>query len=191
MSQLTRNVRGILFRDYVRMIRGAKAIDWAEELDPADYTYVLERIDPEAWYPMPVFERLGNAILRVIGQNDLDAVRVWGRASVVSLAASTPGLLSHGDPIDTMMRMLVLRRTFFDFEALTIPTLVDGYAELGVSYFMGPMAEAAASFQTVGVFEGLLELAMATSVEGKFAARSWAGDPRTVVELSWKTAHRA
>jgi hypothetical protein len=185
---VTRNVRGVLFLDYVRMIRGQKDIDWSAVLEPDDHVYVLTRVEPDAWYPMPVFERLGNAICRCIAQNQMDAVRMWGHLSVEPLVAKTPELVVRRDPIETLMRMRVLRSTFFDFEALEIPTLVADHAGIVISYQMGPAAEEAASFQTMGFFTRLLELASATNVQASFKERSWAGDARTLLEMQWKMA---
>jgi hypothetical protein len=93
--------------------------------------------------------------------------------SVDPLLASSPKLLSRRDPVETLMRFRVLRATFFDFEALTVPTLVDDHAEVVIAYGMGVMAEEAASYQTMGFFERLLELASATHIEARFKSRDW------------------
>jgi hypothetical protein len=180
-------VKGILFLDYVRMIRGQKSVDWARELEPEDFAHVVSRVDPAAWYPMSVFERLGVAILRNVAHGEMLPAHMWGRLSVDALVAKSPGLVCAGDPIETLMRMRVLRSTFFDFEALSIPTLVEDHAGIVISYHMGPVAEEAASHQTMGFFERLLELASATHVEAAFRERSWTGDARTLLEMRWDT----
>jgi hypothetical protein len=51
---------------------------------------------------------------------------------------------------------------------------------------MSSLAEEAASFQTMGFFEGLVELAGGREVQASFPERSWAGDARTVLRLAWK-----
>lgn len=107
--------------------------------------------------------------------------------SVDQLAAATPSLVAEGDPVDTMMRFRVQRATYFDFEALEIPTLTVDHAHVVIHYFMGPTAEEAASFQTMGFFERLLERAGATAISARFLERSWAGDPRTLLSLAWLT----
>jgi hypothetical protein len=96
-----------------------------------------------------------------------------------------PSLVAPGDPVDTMMRFRVHRATYFDFEALEIPTLVSDHAHVVIHYHMGPMAEEAASHQTMGFFERLLEVAGATPVNAKFKECSWLGDSRTLLELVW------
>jgi hypothetical protein len=185
-STLKRSVKGILFADYVRMIRTFKPVDWSRHLEPEDLVYLQERIDPAAWYPMETFERLGNAILNEIANNDMQAVRMWGRFSVDAMRAANAALVADGDPIDTLMRFRVLRATYFDFDALDVLMLIDGQAQIEIHYQMGNPAEEAASYQTLGFFERLLEVAGATEVAGQFLSRSWAGDARTVLDLAWQ-----
>lgn len=50
---------------------------------------------------------------------------------------------------------------------------------------MGARAEEAAAFQPLGFFERQLELAGATNVGAQLVQRSWAGDARTLLQLSW------
>ncbi|HKC10442.1 MAG TPA: hypothetical protein VKI41_00120 [Vicinamibacteria bacterium] len=183
---MTRNVKGHLFADYVRMIRSHKEVDWARHLTAEDLRSVAARIAPDHWYPMATFERLGNAILRQIAHDDLESVRMWGRGSVDMLRVSFPALVAVGDRVDTLRRFQVLRGTFFDFTAIEIPMLIEGQAHVIIHYYMGDVAEEAASYQTMGFFERLVEVAGATAVEARFLQRSWARDPRTLLELHWR-----
>jgi hypothetical protein len=183
---LPRHVKGVLFLDYVRMIRKSQAAPWADVLEPEDIIYLVARIESDAWYPMESFERLGNAILEHIAHGEVQAARLWGRMSVDPLRTAAPKLVSPRDPLETLMRFRVFRATFFDFEALTVPTLVDDHAEVVIAYGMGAMAEEAASYQTMGFFERLLELASATNIQARFKERSWAGDARTLLALHWE-----
>ena len=182
---MIRNVKGILFADYVRMIRSHKHVDWAERLPREDLFYLRSKIEPEEWYPMETFERFGNAILQEVAAGDVEAVRMWGRMSVDQLTAASPNLLAANDPVETMMRFRVQRATYFDFEALEIPTLVEDHAHVIIHYFMGRLAEEAASHQTMGFFERLLERAGAKAISARFTERSWTGDARTLLALSW------
>jgi hypothetical protein len=181
-----RSVKGVLFAEYVRMIRSHKGVDWTRLLLADDLRYLRAHIEPDAWYPMESFERLGRAILETIAHGDFDAVRLWGRFSVDELGTAHPELIAKGDPVETLSRFRVLRSTFFDFEALQIPLLHEDEARVVIAYHMGEPSEEAASEQTLGFFERLLELSGATEVRGVFVERSWAGDPRTLLELSWR-----
>ncbi|MEO8877780.1 MAG: hypothetical protein ABI461_19460 [Polyangiaceae bacterium] len=175
----------MLFADYVRMLRGHKGVDWSERLAPEDLPLLRIKIAPNGWYPMDAFERMGNAILAVVANNSLDAVRMWGRLSVDVLRAQSPDLVAENDPVETLMRFRVLRSTYFDFEALEIPTLSEGQADIVIRYHMGEVAEEAAAYQTMGFFERMLELGGATNIYARFKERSWKGDTRTLLELSW------
>jgi hypothetical protein len=181
-----RRVKGVLFADYVRMMRGNKHVDWASLLPPEDFAFLKTRIEPDGWYPMESFERMGDVILAMVACGNLDAVRMWGRFSVDQLVAAQPNLLAPGDPVETMHRFHVLRGTYFDFEALDVLEVTDREAKVVIRYHMGPSAEEAAAYQTMGFFERLLEVGGAESISARFVEKSWAGDPRTLLDLSWE-----
>ncbi len=181
-------MKGVLFVDYVRMLRGFKSFDWSTRLPAEDLAYLQARIDPDGWYPMATFERMGNEILRVVAKGDTTAVQMWGRLSVDMLRAAQPMLVERGDPIETLNRFRVLRATYFDFEAIEVLMLHDEQAQIEIRYHMSMPAEAAAAMQTMGFFQRLLEIAGAIDVQAAFRSRSWAGDPRTVLALQWRTA---
>ena len=107
---LLRNVKGILFLDYIRMIGSHKSVDWRSQLDVDDMHYLNAQIDPAGWYPMASFERLGNAILANIAQGDVQAARIWGRMSVDRLKEEYPSLVSPFDPVETLTRFWALSR---------------------------------------------------------------------------------
>jgi hypothetical protein len=181
-----RQVRGVLFVDYVRMLRSQKTVDWSKHLAAHDLPYLQMHIEPAGWYPMATFERLGNAILTTVTRGELFPVQLWGRYSAAQLRSANPMLLEPNNPPETLSRFRVLRETFFNFNALEVPLLHDDEAHIVVRYYMGMPAEEAASFQTMGFFEGLLELAGATQISAEFREKTWIGDPRTRLELKWK-----
>jgi len=185
-----RQVRGVLFVDYVRMLRSQKHVDWSTQLSPEDLPYLQLVIDPDGWYPMTTFERMGHAILTTVTRGELFPVQLWGRYSAAKLRTANPKLLAPGDPPETLSRFCVLRETFFDFDALEVPLLHDDEAHIVVRYHMGMPAEEAAAYQTLGFFESLLELAGATDVRAAFRDKSWEGDERTMLVLRWKPPGR-
>ncbi|MBK9034504.1 MAG: hypothetical protein IPL61_25100 [Myxococcales bacterium] len=182
-----RQVKGSLFVDYVKMLRGHKGVDWSRHLPPEDMALLAARIDVAAWYPMDSFERLGDQILHHVARGDLQAVRMWGRYSVDVLRAANPMLLAPDDPLETLNRFRVMRATFFDFPALDVLMLHDDEAELEVRFHMGATAEEAAAMQTLGFFERLLELAGARDILARFITRAWRDEPRTVLALHWQS----
>jgi len=186
-----RQVRGVLFLDYVRMLRSQKNVDWTKHLADSDLPYLHSHIDPDAWYPMASFERMGNAILATVTRGELFPVQLWGRYSAAQLRSANPMLLAPNDPPETLSRFRVMRETFFDFNALEVPMLHDDEAHIVVHYYMGMPAEEAAAYQTLGFFEGLLELAGAKDVRADFQDRSWDGDARTLLVLRWRPPRAA
>lgn len=167
------------------MIRRRKDVEWSRFLGPDDLEYLRRQIDADGWYPMAVFERLGNAILAGIDSASLDAVRMWGRLSVTPVATAQPALIAQGDPMESLMRLKVLRASMFDFPAFDIPMLSNGHAHVVINYRMGASAEEAACFQTMGFCEGVVSLAGGSQIEAGFRERSWRGDVRTLIDLQW------
>lgn len=187
---LSRHVRGWLFSEYVRMIRRRKDIAWERTLLPDDVEIVRQLVHPEGWYPMEIFERLGNAILTEIARDDLDGVRLWGRLSAGLLAEAQPEIVVQDDPVETMMRFKVLRASSFDFDAFQIPVLDHDHARVEIRYHMGARAEEAACHQTMGFCEGLLSLADVSVLHISFEQRAWAGDDRTTMVVRWRSPRR-
>jgi hypothetical protein len=183
---MSRHVRGSFFSDYVRMIRRRKDVDWSHFLDASDLEYVRRQVDPAGWYPMGVFERLGDAILAHSGQATLSAVRMWGHFSVSAVVATHPDLIAARDPVESLMRLKVMRASLFDFPAFDIPALMPEHAEVCVTYYMGPSAEEAACHQTMGFCEGVVSLAGGTQIEARFTECAWTGAAQTRIELHWK-----
>jgi hypothetical protein len=174
-----------LFLDYVRMLKAHKGVDWDAVLAPEDLPYLKQQIDATAWYPMATFERMGNAILKFVADNKILPVQLWGRFSAAQLRAAHPMLLAPSDPVESLTRFRVMRETFFDFDALQVLMLHDGEAQIVIHYFMGMPAEEAASYQTMGFFEGLLDLAGAKDIQATFKEKSWNGAKRTLLDLKW------
>ncbi|HEX7488712.1 MAG TPA: hypothetical protein VF341_07390, partial [Anaeromyxobacteraceae bacterium] len=165
-------------------------VDWRLHLAPEDVGYLEQRISHEAWYPLAAFERFGIAILEVIARGDLGAVRAWGRQTVKPLATLYGGLLVERDPRESLMRFQVLRRTFFDFEATHMSRVDDSEVHVQIAYGMSPAAEEAASHQTMGFFDGLVELAGGEEVRARFAERAWQGAKATALVVNWKQPAR-
>jgi len=182
-----RKVKGILFMDYVKMLHARRRdVNLNKYLLPADRNYLNQRIEPKQWYPFAVFERMGVAIVTEIAQGNMDSVRIWGRFSMDGLIKEYPDLLCPDDPRESLMRCQVLRRSFFDFNPMEIRFLSGNYVKLEIGYNMCKLAEEAATYQSVGFFERLLELSGAKQVHYQFNTKAWAGDPTTILELKWE-----
>jgi hypothetical protein len=187
---MERRVKGSLFVDYVRMLRSRKDVDWSKYLEPVDIALLDQRIHPDGWYPMETFSRYGLAILDNIAGGDPFLARAWGRMSTDYMVTLHGRLLVLGDPRESLMRFLVLRSSFFDFEAITFPELSDDHACIQVNYGMSARAEQAACFQTLGFFGRLVELAGGQGVVDQMTKRAWEGDAITEFTIDWQPADR-
>lgn len=180
-----KHVRGTLFRDYVRLIRSRKDIDWARHLEPEDMVFLEQRVDDASWYPIATFERYGLGILHEVAGSSLSPVRMWGQFQVDAMLRLSPDILEAGDPRESLMRVVVHRKGFFDYDVLTVKEILDDHALFELSYKMSGVAELAACTQTMGALEELVRRAGGRNVHAAFVARTWEGDPSTVLELTW------
>jgi hypothetical protein len=178
-------VKGTLFVDYVRMLRAKKGVEWSRYLTPSDIEYLSARIIKDDWYPMAAFERMGLAILAEVAEGDVRLAREWGRMSIDWLCTIHPNLIAPGDPRESLMRFQVLRQSFFDYPALVMREISDAEANVVIAYGMGHRAEEAASWQTLGFFQRLLEVSGAKDVNIAFTSTSWDGGPNTVLSMQW------
>jgi hypothetical protein len=167
------------------MLRSYKGVDWSMYLTATDVQHLSARIQPAEWYPMEAFERMGLAILSEIARNDLTLVKHFGRVSLDALCRQYDNLVAPGDPHESLLRFKVLRQSFFDFPALEIKDVRENQAVAHVAYGMGSMAEEAATYQTMGFFERLLERSGGAPARVSLAARSWGRDPATLIHMSW------
>jgi hypothetical protein len=179
-----RRVKGTLFVDYVRMLRARKGKDWSRYLRPDDLPYLSQRIQPDDWYPMETFERMGLAILDAI-KPGLELVRAWGYAQMDWLYETQPDLVAAGDVRETLTRFQKHRAAFFDFDAQDIIEISHSSATVCVSYGMDPRAEEAATHQTMGFLQRLIELSGAKNVTAQLSETSWSGSSHTLVRLQW------
>ncbi|MCB9605492.1 MAG: hypothetical protein H6716_02815 [Polyangiaceae bacterium] len=180
-----KHVRGSLFVDYVRLIRSRKDIDWNRYLEPDDLAYLKGAIEDQAWYPLETFERLGVAILNTVAQGSISMVRVWGHLQVDAMLRIHPEVLAPGDAYESLHRVIVHRKGYFDFDVLTAREVLDDHASFELNYAFSDLGELAACMQTLGAFEELVKRAGGKQVDARFTERRWEGDRRTLFLLSW------
>jgi len=154
----------------VKLLRSHKVAERAgQHLRLEDAHFLIGRLDPDGWYPMATFERLGLAILSEIVGLETDSIRLWGRAQLAGLLKFFPDLSHAGDARDAIMRLQTLMRSLFDFECVTVEEVDDESAFVSVAYGMAEAAELAATWQTVGFFEELITASGGQNVHGELA----------------------
>lgn len=185
-----RQVRGLLFLDYVRMLRRARVDPGLLHADDVKYV-TTERIDPFEWYPMATFERFGLAILDHIVGGERDAIRLWGRSRLEGVVQAFPELIVANDPPASIEKFHGFFKDSFDFETLTLARLEPGRLELLVSYGMSPRAEEAAAWQTAGFFETVVTSSGGLGVKSTLQPHDWASHAPATFGLEWRSAEPA
>lgn len=178
-------MRGVLYVDYVRMIR-RQLPAWRSTLDPACVAALDRIVDVDGWYPMEDFERLGLAILDHVVGGEHDSIRLWGRQTVQALLGFLPDLQASA-PDEAVRRMQPYLSSLFDFPVMSLESVGAAGAVLRVSYFMGPRAEEAATWQAIGFFEELVVASGGRAASGSLLTRAWSGAPSTTFAITWST----
>ena len=180
-------VKGILFLDYVRMLKAHKASSGAAFLDPTDLA--LPATDDRRRPPGIRWRRSSGWATRSCASSraaTLVSVQLWGRFSASQLHAANPMLLAAGrsgrdaQSVSRPARdVLRLRRA----RGAAAPRRRGADRRSATTWACSPKKPP--RYQTMGFFEGLLELAGAQGDRPRgFAQRSWDGDSRTRLDLS-------
>ncbi len=181
------HVKGVLFLDYVRMIKSRRDVDWDKYLVPADREYLQGMVLPSQWYPLESYQRMGVAVLRELAGGKMEVVRLWGRLSVDEMVKTYKTLVHPGEPLETMKTFQALRRRLLDFEGLAVRPLGPNRVRVTVDVpFDDKLADEAAAYQMLGSFERVLELSGARNVRCEFVSKVWEGAASSVLELSWE-----
>lgn len=182
-----RHVKGSLFRDYVRMIKKHKHIDWSRHLPPSDMEYINHGIVTVVeWYPYDTFRNMGEAIFKELAHGDPEAARLWGRNTMDSLAGLyRNNLVVSGDQFRTLKKFIDMQGYFFDFGGFYLSVLGEDHIEIKIDKAFGSRGVQGYNFQMLGSFQRLLELSGATDVKAKFLKKAWEGAPNSVIELRW------
>lgn len=183
MSQ--RQVKGSLFVDYVRMIKSRKDVNWSRHLTGEDLAFLDQVIEEAKWFPMKSFERMGIGILTEIAGGNFEAAHLWGRFSMDALFSLHPDLVAEENPLESIFRFQVLRRSFFNFDAISIRSMQNKQVVIEIDYQMSKLAERAACCQTAGFFERVLELSGAREITHEFTQQAWETSPPTLLKLTW------
>lgn len=183
---MAKHVKGVLFLDYVRMIRKRKEVDWDRYLTAEDRDVLARMILPSQWYPLETYQRCGVAVLHEIAAGDVQVVRSWGRQSMDELIKIYKNLIKSDDALDSLKKFQVLRSRFFDFEAVQVKPGEGKKVEIKVDTSFGGVADEAYAYQMLGSFERFLELSGAKNIQHRFLQKAWEGAADSVIELGWK-----
>jgi CheY-like chemotaxis protein len=186
---MARHVKGILFKDYIRMIKRYPEIEWGKHLTPGDMEILNRLILPSQWYPLETYQRCGSAVYHEIAGGDPEMARSWGRASMDDLVELYHNnLVEEGDPLETLEKFKGINSRFFDFEGFDLTVSGEDQAYIIVDPEFGELEIEAYSYQMMGSFERLIQLAGAVNIKAEFRNKAWEGDGKTVIDISWEVA---
>jgi hypothetical protein len=113
-------VKGPMILDYVKIIRANKDRNWDRYLQPEDWDIINGQIFTTNKYPYEAFRRIGFAVFKEIAKSDLATTRLFGRFTMKNiLNIYKNSILVKGDPLASMSKLALLRKTFMDGEADT------------------------------------------------------------------------
>lgn len=183
---MAKQVKGTLFRDYVKMIKKSKHIDWTKHFTEPEMEYLKLIILPMEWYPYEIYQKYGAAIFQQIAGGKPELAMAWGKASMDELARLYKDrLVEEGNPLSSLEKFKKLNRRFFDFDGFEIIIQNPNHADIIVDASFGTLGVQGYSHQMLGSFQRLIELSGA-QVKGEFSKKVWEGDEQTVIKLSWQ-----
>ncbi len=183
---MSKQVKGSLFVEYVRMIKKNKQIDWNKHLASSEMRFLNQVILPSEWYPFEIYQHYGAAIFQEIADGEPPVACSWGKATMDRLAELYKGnLIEKGQPLGSLMKFKELNQRLFNFDSFEIIVHDEKHVDIGVDPAFGTGAVEGYSYQMLGSFRRLIELSGVDKVEAEFSAKTWEGDHKTVIELRW------
>ncbi len=177
-------VKGTMMLGLVRAIRGDKTRSWDGSLSEEDREVVARQILPSSWYPFDVYRRVFDVVMQAFANNDPEAIRRIGRGYGREIVGSVyKNLVIPGNPMESLKKNKIVFKMLFDFGDVAFEATSDRSGRLEISGFDSSFEGFYYIF--AGWNEECLELSGARGVSSTFLARSWKGDPKTVIEFSW------
>ena len=174
---------------YVRIIRGNKDKDWDKHLEPEDWEVINNRILPSLWYPFETYKRCGMATFHLIAEENLDLVRLWGKASIDQFLEVYKTIAEAPDPFIALERYIMLRGALFNFEMfeMKIEKVDEKHMKVHANSF-DPNDSAYESYtaQLIGSSERIIELTGGKNPKLVLESKEWEGAPETVIDCTWE-----
>jgi len=178
-------VKGTIIIDFVKVVKSDKTGRFDQYLTAEDKKIIAERILPSAWYPYETYKNCFTGVVAVVGNNNLQTVRQWGRLYGEAIITGVyKGIVKEGAPLDSLAKYSTHIRNLFDFgEFVTVPLSAEG-AEMVMRGF-DPDFEPQYHIMR-GWLERSVELCGARDIKSDFSMKSWDGAPETRLALSWR-----
>jgi len=135
---------------------------------------------------MASFERIGAAILHRVADWSFAVPYAWGRVSAEQLSRMFANLVVAGSPSGTLIQLHGLRGAFFSFDPVVVTACNEKEATIEIDYEMCDIPEAAACYQAMGFYEGIVGLAGGKQAKASFSKRRWEGHDKSVLNVTWE-----
>jgi len=130
MPPLFTKIKGTLMVGIVRLFKSTKDERLGTYLTEKDRELLKEVILPATWYPADTARNLIVALFEVVGGNDPNAPRQWGRFAAGMLAPGTyKDFLRKGDPFETLKNFAAIFGSFVDSPWFKVFEVKPGYIE--------------------------------------------------------------
>ena len=181
-----RSVKGSVILDYVKMIRANPHLPWKELLKPEEWEQINRLILPASWYPLPLFQRVGLAVFKLIAKESYTLLRAYGRSLADQMHAENPGLVVKGRPLDTLHKYSAIHHRLYSFKGLDIEDISPQHIithiysqpeEIGIPAYLE---------QISGTVERLIELSGGRQVQVKLIESVLKGAKQNTLDQTWE-----
>ncbi len=183
-----RKVKGTMLVEQVKMIRGNKDGDWKKYLKPEDWEIINKRILPSEWYPFELYKRCGWATFQVLGQGNLDLVRLRGRFRGKELFENVyKSCIISQDPAASLSRFVTIYAQLFNFSTLRFENASNNHIKIyhDPEYVNDP-AIMPYCYNLMGHLEVLVEMAGGRNVKVELKGKHWEGAATTIFDINWE-----
>ena len=181
-----RSVKGSVIIDYLKIIRANPDLPWSDHLLPGDLEQLGQMILPASWYPVDLFQRMGQAIFKLVSKENYQVVRSFGRALADRLNAENPSLVVPGKGLDTVKKYLAIQGRLYSFEVFKLGELDPGRMVIHIQTSPEDKEDRLLVEAVSGTILRLIELAGGKNAEIKILKASWKGDDRISLEIAWE-----
>jgi len=184
-----RSVKGNVILDYVKMIRANPHLPWKELLKPEEWEQINRLILPASWYPLPLFQRVGLAVFKLVAKENYALLHAYGRSLADQMHADNPGLVVKGRPRDTLHKYRAIQDRLYSFKGLDT---VDISPQHMIAYIYSQPEDIGIPVyleQISGTIERLVELSGGRQVQVKLIESVLKGAKQNTLEITWEEGH--
>jgi len=186
-------VKGTLLLEYVRLIKNNKDKNWQKYLTEEDIQIVFGSVMASAWYPIEIFERVGNAVFNEIAEGKLELSKLWGKFAVEDIVKRYyRSLVQPNDPMGSFERFRNFTKQWYQFDdpkfqPLEIVREAPNCAKITLRDDHPYDFFDAYAHQITGEFERIVELDGGKEVVAKITECDYkARQPWATIMVSWK-----